>query len=204
MDYQSVVGETVAEKTIEKSKFLAYVAHIEGEEAAKAYLLKVRSLHPAATHVCYGYIADKIGNVQRFSDDGEPQGTAGMPILGVLKAHELRETVIAVVRYFGGIKLGAGGLTRAYAGCAADGIAQSDVKKYDMGSEICLSVDYSEVNAVLRFLENTVILSRDFSDEARFTVIVRETDAETFSKDARDFLNGRVKLSVGKKYFYPF
>ena len=120
MYYKSVVGEHFAEKTIEKSKFLAYVSHAEGEDAAKAYLGKVRALHPMATHVCYGYIADKVGNLQRFSDDGEPQGTAGMPILGVLKAKELRFATAAVVRYFGGIKLGAGGLTRAYAGCAAE------------------------------------------------------------------------------------
>ncbi len=204
MRYNSVVGEAVAEKTIEKSRFLAYTAHVGSEEEAKAYLTRVRALHPMATHVCYGYIADKIGNLQRFSDDGEPQGTAGMPILGVLKAQELKETVVAVVRYFGGIKLGAGGLTRAYAGCAADGLEKSEIACYETGVEIELSVDYSEVNAALRFLEKEIVLSRDFSAEAKFTVIVKETDAEDFSARARDFLNGRVKLRTGNSYFYPF
>lgn len=204
MQYCSVVGESIAEKTIEKSKFLSYVSHIESEEEAKAYLMRVRSLHPMATHVCYGYIADKIGNLQRFSDDGEPQGTAGMPILGVLKAQELKETVIAVVRYFGGIKLGAGGLIRAYAGCAADGIAKSEIKCYETGVEVTLSVDYGEVTAALRFLEKEIVLSREFGSAACFTVIVREADVENFSARARDFLNGRVKLETGKRYFYPF
>ena len=204
MQYRSVVGESVAEKIIEKSKFLAYAAHVGDEEEAKAYLQKVRSLHPMATHVCYGYIADKLGNMQRFSDDGEPQGTAGMPILGVLKAQELKETLIAVVRYFGGIKLGAGGLTRAYAGCAADALFGSEVRQYETGIEVTLSVDYAEVNAALRLLEHEIILSRDFSAEAKFTVIVKESDAEVFSARARDFLNGRVKLQTGSKYFYPF
>ncbi len=204
MQYKSVVGETVAEKTIEKSRFLAYVAHAEGEEEAKAYLAKIRSLHPLATHVCYGYIADKLGNLQRFSDDGEPQGTAGMPILGVLKAKELKETVIAVVRYFGGIKLGAGGLTRAYSGCAADGVAQSEVRSYETGVEVCLIVDYAEVNAVMRFLEHEILLSRDFSDAARFTVIVKENAVDDFLARARDYLNGKVVFTRGKTYFYPF
>ncbi len=204
MQYNSVVGEAFAEKTIERSKFLAYVSHVGSEEEAKAFLFRVRSLHPMATHVCYGYIADKLGNLQRFSDDGEPQGTAGMPILGVLKAQELRETCVAVVRYFGGIKLGAGGLTRACAGCAADGLAASMIKSYETGVELLLSVDYAEVNAALRLLENEIVLNRDFSSSARFTVIVREGDVETFSARARDFLNGRVKIDMGEKYFYPF
>ena len=204
MQYRSVVGESVAERTIEKSKFLAYAAHVGGEEEAKAYLSKVRSLHPMATHVCYGYIADKLGNLQRFSDDGEPQGTAGMPILGVLKAQELKETLIAVVRYFGGIKLGAGGLTRAYAGCAADGLATSEIKSFETGVELTLSVDYAEVNAALRLLEGEIVLAKEFSSEANFTVMVKEGDVEAFSARARDFLNGRVKLSAGRSYFYPF
>ncbi len=204
MQYKSVVGETFVEKTIEKSKFLTYVAHTEGGEAAQAFLARIRALHPTATHVCYAFIADKIGNEQRFSDDGEPQGTAGMPILGVLKAQDLRETSVAVVRYFGGVKLGAGGLTRAYAGCAADGVEASEKRVYTTGVEVTLSVDYPEVNAAMKFLEGEKILSRDFSAEAAFTVIVKEAEAEEFVSRARDFLNGRVKVQFGKKYFYPF
>ncbi len=204
MQYRSVVGETVAERIIEKSRFLAYAAHVGSEEDARAYLSKVRSFHPMATHVCYGYIADKLGNLQRFSDDGEPQGTAGMPILGVLKAQELRETLIAVVRYFGGVKLGAGGLVRAYAGCAAEGLEMSEIKNYETGVEVELLVDYSEVNAAMRFLEGETVLARDFSSLARFTVMVREGEVDNFRARAEDFLNGRVKFQVGSKYFYPF
>ena len=204
MEFKSVVGETFTEKTIEKSRFLTYVGHTEGESEAKEFLAKVRGLHPLATHVCYGYIADKIGNEQRFSDDGEPQGTAGMPILNVIKAQKLFETTVAVVRYFGGIKLGAGGLTRAYAGSAADGCDAAEKRTYTTGLELTLEVDYPEVNAVMKFLEGEIVLSRDFGAKASFTVIVRETDAEDFSARARDYLNGRVKIAEGRKYFYPF
>ena len=204
MEYTSVVGETVTEKVIEKSRFLTFVGHTEGEAEAKDFLARVRALHPLATHVCYGYIADKVGNEQRFSDDGEPQGTAGMPILGVLKAQKLFETTVAVVRYFGGIKLGAGGLTRAYAGSAAEGCEAAEKKTYTTGVELILEVDYAEVNAAMRFLEGEIVLAREFGANAVFTVMVRETAASDFTARARDFLNGRVKIAEGKKYFYPF
>ena len=202
--YTSVVGETITEKTIEKSRFITYVSHVVGEEEAKSYLARVRGLHPLATHVCYGYIADNIATVQRFSDDGEPQGTAGMPILNVLKAQDLRECAAAVVRYFGGIKLGAGGLTRAYAGCAAEGVAASPKRRYTMCVEVALTVDYAEVNAALRFLEREEVLSRDFGQRAVFTVAVEEERLASFCAAARDFFNGKADISEGKRYYYPF
>lgn len=204
MEYKSVVGEIHIEKTIEKSRFLTYVSHIEDEKDAKAFLSKIRALHPLATHVCYAYIADKTGNLQRFSDDGEPQGTAGLPILGVLKAQNLKETAIAVVRYFGGIKLGAGGLTRAYSGGAAECVDAAEKRLYSMGLELTLEVEYSRINALLKFLEGQVILARDFKDKACFTVVVPEIKEKDFIVQAQDFLNGKVKIVSGKHYFYPF
>ncbi len=204
MEYDSVVGETKTEKIIEKSRFLAYAAHAESEEEARAYLARLRSLHPLATHICYAYICDNLGNAQRFSDDGEPQGTAGMPILGVIKAKNLRETVLAVVRYFGGIKLGAGGLVRAYAGCAAECLAAAEVRTYSSHAEIVLSVSYAEVNAALRFLEGEEVLRRNYGEGAEFTVAVREREEEAFLSRVRDFFNGKAEVRVGKRGFYPF
>lgn len=202
--YLSVSGESAVERVIEKSRFISYTAHVESEEEARTYLAKLRGKHPLATHICYAYIADKTGNFIRFSDDGEPQGTAGMPILGVLKAKKLFETLVVVVRYFGGVKLGAGGLTRAYASCAAEGCEAADKRTYAAGVEITLEVDYAEVNAALRFLSEEIILNRNFGANAAFTVIVRETDARDFSARARDYLSGRVNITEGKRYFYPF
>lgn len=204
MQYTSVVNETVTEKIIEKSRFITCVAHTAGEDEAKAYLKQVRALHPLATHVCYGFIADNIAALQRFSDDGEPQGTAGMPILNVIKAQKLCEVTVAVVRYFGGVKLGAGGLTRAYAGCAAEGIAAAPLRSYETCVEVLLTVGYADVNAALRFLEGEEVIGRTFGEDASFTVAVRERDKGAFTSRARDFFNGKVSLSYGKRYFYPF
>lgn len=204
MEYRSVVGETVVERVIEKSRFIAFVAHAEGEEAARGFLARVRALHPEATHVCYGFVADRVGNLQRFSDDGEPSGTAGIPILGAIKAQDLKETAVAVVRYFGGIKLGAGGLLRAYAGVAAEGLRSAEQRRYETCVEITLAVRYSDVNAALRFLEGEEVLSRTFLEGANFTVAVREGEEQAFFARANDYFNGTARLETGKRYEYPF
>lgn len=206
MAYASVAGETATEKVIEKSRFLTYIAHVEGEEDARAFLARIRALHPLATHVCYGYVADKIGNEQRFSDDNEPQGTAGMPILSVIKANKLFETAIAVVRYFGGIKLGASGLTRAYASSAAEAVAAAEKRTFDVCAELKISVEYAEVNAAVRFFEEGAceLLSREFGARAEFIAAVRESDKPDFCARLNDRLNGRVEIGELTRRYYPF
>ena len=206
MDFLSVAGEYTAERTIEKSRFLSYVAHTAGEEEARAFLDRVRKEHPLSTHVCWAYIGDRLGNLQRFSDDGEPQGTAGMPILGVLKAKELRETAVAVVRYFGGIKLGAGGLTRAYASLAAEGVEGAEKVLYTVCRELLIETDYPEVDPLLRFFgaKGTMVLMKEFGARALFTVAVKEADAEAFRAEVTELLLGRADIIEGESYFRPF
>ena len=128
--YLSVCSTSTHEKVIERSRFIARCGHVEGEEEARAFIGAVRAEHSLATHNCFAFVADKAGNLLRFSDDGEPQGTAGMPILEVIRSKKLFETAIVVTRYFGGIKLGAGGLVRAYAGAAADVLAGADIRAF--------------------------------------------------------------------------
>ena len=205
MSYFSVSAPGQTEKVIEKSRFLTYVSHAEGEETARAFLASVRAEHPLATHVCHAFIADKLGNVQRFSDDGEPQGTAGMPILNVIKQRRLYETAVAVVRYFGGIKLGAGGLTRAYASCAAEALEQAAVCLYDRCAQLAILTDYAQVNALLRFVTGRcTVLSRTFEARASLVVAVREAECAAFSAQLSDLLNGRAEIILQKTYFAPF
>lgn len=206
MSYLGVFGESSFEKVIEKSRFIGYCARTAGEDEAKKFLDEVRSRHAGATHVCYGYIADALGNLQRFSDAGEPQGTAGLPILGVLKAQKLCETTVAVVRYFGGIKLGAGGLTRAYASTAADVVMGSEKRSFEECIELKISVAYPEVSACVRYLESSEaeIVNREFGAGATFTVAIREARASAFSADLIGALNGRVQIAEGRKYIHPF
>ena len=206
MGYRGVFGQSVTEKTIEKSRFLTYVSRAENEESARAFLSETRAAHTAATHVCYGYIADTLGNVARYSDDGEPQGTAGLPILGVIKAKNLVCTAVAVVRYFGGIKLGAGGLTRAYSSSAAEVIASSKKCLFDTCVEIAIAVDYAQINAATRFFEENAceILSRNFGESAEFIAAVRECCAAEFQARLNDYLNGKARFAELTRRYFPF
>ena len=201
--YLSASGESTCERVIEKSRFITYVSHVESEEQAKAYLAKLHEMHPLATHICYAYVSDKTGNFVRFSDDGEPQGTAGMPILGVLKAKKLFETLVAVVRYFGGIKLGAGGLTRAYSGCAADGVNEAKVVLYDMCVEIAVGVAYSDVKTLTRFAEDKLLLNREYGEKTVFTFRIRECDEQDFITSVQNEFRGRAEIQTKGKGYYP-
>ncbi len=206
MAYLSVVGRTEWEQTIEKSRFITYVAHVESEEEARAFLAEIRALHPLATHVCWGYVADKKGNELRFSDDGEPQGTAGMPILNVIRAQKLYETAVAVVRYFGGIKLGAGGLVRAYSSSAAEGCSCAKKRLYSPCVECEIFVDYAQIDGALRFFSTKQIevLGQEYGEQASFCVAVKEDGVSDFEQALTDRLNGRVKILQKNLYFYPF
>lgn len=203
--YLGVYGESETEIVNEKSRFLAYSAHVESEADAKRYLADLKKIHPLATHVCYAYVADRVCNIQRFSDDGEPQGTAGMPILGVLKSRKLCETLIAVVRYFGGIKLGAGGLTRAYAQSAAQVLERAEIREYDLCATLSVTADYTQADAIARFLDREkVAFAKDYGTEVTFEVAVRARDAQSFMARLNDYVNGKAKIAQTEQKIYPF
>ena len=195
-----------SEKVIEKSRFLTYSAHVENEEEAKAFIAEIRKAHSLATHVCYAFIADKVGNLQRFSDDGEPQGTAGIPILEVLKAKKLFETAVAVVRYFGGIKLGAGGLVRAYSSSAAENLDGADIRSLEMCEEYLIEVDYPGVDSIQKYISTHTCtpLSTDYGEKVTFTVAVKKADGEAFISGLIDYMQGRVEVCRGESYYAPF
>ena len=195
-----------SEKIIEKSRFLTFSTHVESEEEARAFIASVRSKHSMATHVCYAFIADKIGNLQRFSDDGEPQGTAGVPMLEVLKAKKLFETAVAVVRYFGGVKLGAGGLVRAYSSCTAENLDLADIRSLEICEEYIVTVDYTGIDGVQKYFssKNVSLLSTDYGEKVNFLVAVKKRESEEFCKDLIDFMQGKVEIVQGKEYYAPF
>ncbi|MBD5584048.1 MAG: YigZ family protein [Clostridia bacterium] len=204
--YLSVSGRTQTKKIIEKSKFITTSCHVEGEEEARAFIAEISKEYSDATHNCYAYIADDKGNFLRFSDDGEPQGTAGMPMLEVLKSKDLRQTAVVVTRYFGGIKLGAGGLLRAYSGCASENLEEAQKVQYEPCAELEITVSYSSVDAVLRYLQEKKadILNTMYLNDAIFTVAVKKSGEEEFSSSLVNLLNGKVKIKRLKEYFFPF
>ena len=203
---RTVFARYESEKIIEKSRFLTYSAHVESEEEARAFIAEIRGKHSLATHVCYAFIADKTGNLQRFSDDGEPQGTAGVPILEVLKNKKLFETAVAVVRYFGGIKLGAGGLVRAYSSSAAENLDGADIRVLEMCQQWRIEVDYTGIDGVQKYLSThtCTLLSTDYGEKVCFEIAVKKCDADEFCKELVDYMQGRVSLEKGAEYYAPF
>jgi uncharacterized YigZ family protein len=203
---RTVYSPCEREKIIEKSRFITYCAHVESEEEARAFVAEIRSRHTLATHVCYAFVADKVGNLQRFSDDGEPQGTAGLPILEVIKNKGLFETAVAVVRYFGGIKLGAGGLVRAYSSSTADALSESKICTVEMCEELAISVEYAEVDSLQKYLASAPcsIISSEYSEKVSLLVRVKKADREGFHEDLFDFMQGRVSVEKKGEYYAPF
>ncbi len=203
---RTVFARHESEKIIEKSRFLTYCAHIESEEEGRAFVGEIRKIHSLATHVCYAFIADKAGNLQRFSDDGEPQGTAGVPILEVLKAKKLTESAVAVVRYFGGVKLGAGGLVRAYSSSAAENLDGADIRTLEMCQECQIEVDYTGVDGVQKYLSThtCTLLSTDYGEKVSYLVAVKKAEADAFLEGLIDYMQGRVRVDKGREYYAPF
>ncbi len=203
---KTVYGLHESEKIIEKSRFLTYSKRVESEEEAKAFIAEINVKHSMATHCCYAFIADKLGNLQRFSDDGEPQGTAGVPMLEVLKSKKLYETAVAVVRYFGGVKLGAGGLVRAYSSCVAENLEGADIRLLERCAEYTIEVEYASIDGVQKYISTQPcsLLSSVYGEKVSFLVAVKKRDEQAFLEGLVDVLQGRVKYERGAEYYAPF
>ncbi len=204
--YLSVLGDCRTQKTIEKSRFITTSRHVEDEEAAKRFIAEICAEFSDATHNCYAYICDKTGNFLRFSDDNEPQGTAGMPMLEVIKNNSLFEVAVVVTRYFGGIKLGAGGLVRAYSGAVAENLAAAQRVLYETCAESRYTVDYSSVDTAMRFFadSNADVINTEYLNEVIFTVAVKKSAEQEFNSKLINRLNGRVQIKKIREYFFPF
>lgn len=141
--YKIVYREGIGEIVEKKSRFIAHVFPISEEQEALSHIERLRKEYWDARHNCYAYVIGERNELQRFSDDGEPQGTAGKPILEVLLGEEIHNCLVVVTRYFGGILLGTGGLVRAYQSSTKEGLAQSLITKKYHGKKISIQTDYN-------------------------------------------------------------
>ena len=205
-EIRTVITRSEYEKIIEKSKFITYLAHVENEDEARAFIAEIRAKHTMATHVCYAFVADKLGNLQRFSDDGEPQGTAGVPMLEVLKNRKLFETAVAVVRYFGGIKLGAGGLVRAYSSATSDALDEADIRSLQVCAEYRIETEYTGVDSVNKYFSTRAcnVVSTEYVEKVVYTVAVKKTEEHEFIDGLVDYMQGKIKTERGREYYAPF
>ncbi|MBR0260980.1 MAG: YigZ family protein [Selenomonadaceae bacterium] len=173
---------------VNKSKFLSHVMHVETEEFARDFVLMIRKKYFDATHNCSAWILGERGDKQKSNDDGEPGGTAGNPILDAIKKNELTNCAIVVTRYFGGIKLGAGGLIRAYSHTAALGIANSKIVQMTTFRKISLTLEYNFLATVENYLRNKKIrvANTDYADVVTLEILLLLEQLEKFLTDLND------------------
>ncbi|MBS0950031.1 YigZ family protein [Weissella minor] len=191
--------QAVYEQEIKKSRFILNIARIENEDDAQAFLEKIRKQERKATHNVWAYVLGETDSVQRYSDDGEPAGTAGVPMLEVIKNNQLHNVAAVVTRYFGGIKLGAGGLIRAYAGTVADGVADIGRVELVVQHEVLIEVAYSQFESLKYWLEQNSyqILDTEYGSTVTLTVGVEATNIEKFENDVTNETAGQASLIVG-------
>ncbi len=205
-EFFTVNGEKENTNVIERSKFICNIKGVENEEDAKKFIESIRKRHSLATHNCYAYIADDKGLVQKFSDDGEPQGTAGLPMLEVLKNRRMFRTVAVVTRYFGGIKLGTGGLTRAYGGAVVDCLDVAKISKMCESILVSISPDYEGYSRLLKLLndQNITVLNTDFNNVVDVKIAIKSDYFEVFNKRLLDAFNGKIDIKELGSGYYDF
>jgi uncharacterized YigZ family protein len=192
-------GET--EIIIQKSRFICRAKRVESEEEAVQFVHDISKQHWDATHNCYAYLVTDL--IQKSSDDGEPAGTAGRPILEVIHAKELLYTAIVVTRYFGGIKLGAGGLIRAYSQGAAAAIEAAGIIERVMHQQVLLTFDYSFMGKMEHELHKTGYLldSPQFTDVVTWPVWTPLGDEKQLIEQVTNWTHGQAKIALGKQEF---
>ncbi|GGE57047.1 IMPACT family member YvyE [Pullulanibacillus camelliae] len=192
--YYTVKRQAENEIVIQKSKFIAHVTHIENESEAQQMISELNKVHWKANHNCYAYVVGENNNVQKASDAGEPSGTAGVPILEVLKKKDLRDTLVVVTRYFGGIKLGAGGLIRAYSQATTAGIAASGVVERVPVTLYKITIDYPLLGAIENALQHSSYILREttYTENVALEIAVREQDASEFTDWMKNLTNGQA------------
>ncbi len=197
--YLTIKGDCQNEIIIEKSKFICSVKSVNNEDEAKNFVASIRGKYPDATHNCYAYIADENGFYIKFSDDGEPQGTAGMPMLEVLKNKKLFCTAVVVTRYFGGVKLGAGGLVRAYSDSVAKGVEKCGIIEKIYSNIVKASVNFSIYPKILKYFNTltcNVVNSTYNNDGVEITFAVPTHLVDKVKNDFADYTSGKAKVEV--------
>ena len=171
-----------AEYEIKKSVFLSHVKHVETEEAAREFLAETKKKYFDATHNCSAWILGENGDKQKSNDDGEPGGTAGNPILDAIKKNDITNIAVIVTRYFGGIKLGAGGLIRAYSHTAARGIDNSKIVQMTTFKKVAVTVEYPFLAQVENFLRNKNIRveNSDYAADVTINLLIEPANVENF------------------------
>ncbi|MDW4408332.1 YigZ family protein [Staphylococcus saprophyticus] len=202
----TIKAEHIIENVINKSRFIAHIKPVESEEDAKAFINQVSTKHREATHNCFAYTIGDQMNIQKANDNGEPSGTAGVPMLGILKKLEIHNACVVVTRYFGGIKLGGGGLIRAYSGAVRDVIY--DIGRVELKPAIptTVTINYDLTGKFEYELESTSYLLRDqnYTDKVSYQIDVVASDYDEFIAFLNRTTSGNYDLEEAEVMRLPF
>lgn len=199
-------GQTFTGEIVEKkSRFIANVRKVQSEEEAVAFIEEMKKRYYDARHNCSAFVIGTHGELTRCSDDGEPSGTAGRPMLEVLLGSEIRGIAAVVTRYFGGTLLGTGGLVRAYTQSLQEALKNCPTAMMKYGKRIQIDTDYNGIGKILYFMGQQGLAqeSSEYTDKVRIVVLVPGEEAEHFCKEVTELTAGRSRLEVLEEVFYP-
>ena len=190
---------------IQKSKFITHLRHVDTEEEAREFITAIKKRYFDARHNCSAYVLGEKADKQKSNDDGEPGGTAGNPILEAIKKNGLTNIVVVVTRYFGGIKLGAGGLIRAYSHAAALGIEAATVLEMTPFAQLDVAVGYEHLATIEHYMRQNELRSieADYGEGVTLHLLIAPADFEKVNEDITNLTAGRAKLSAGSEKRIP-
>ena len=196
MEYRTIRQDGQAQEEIKKSRFICHAKRVYSEEDARDFIAAIKKEHYKATHNCSAFIVGEKSEIKRTSDDGEPSGTAGVPMLGVMENHQLTNVCFVVTRYFGGIKLGAGGLIRAYAGSVALAIKEIGLIEIKEQAGLRLKMSYSQYQNFDNFLkaEDLIEFDTEFTDLVATTIYIDKQEKEPLEQKLVEFFNGKIQI----------
>ena len=197
MEFRTIKEDGQVQEEIKKSRFICHIKRVTTENEARNFIQAVKKEHYKATHNCSAFILGERSEMKRSSDDGEPSGTAGVPMLGVLENQQLTNVCVVVTRYFGGIKLGAGGLIRAYSSNVALAIKEIGIVhiKEQLGLRIALS--YSQYQELPNFLKANHLQEQDtsFTEQVQTTIFVDKDDKDSVIEELIELFNGKIDIT---------
>ncbi len=202
-NYKTLHEFSSDEIIIEKSTFIGYAKPIKTEEEAVEFINEIKKKHKDATHNVWAYTVGKNMNIQRYSDDGEPQGTAGIPTLEVIKKEDLRDVVVVVTRYFGGVKLGAGGLVRAYTKGAKIGIESAKIVEKVLYKEVRIKIDYNQLGKVQNEIMNMNYFVKDtlYLNDVELIIYSRKERVDEFVNKITDITRATANITVLDEFY---
>ncbi|MFJ8261848.1 YigZ family protein [Rummeliibacillus sp. NPDC094406] len=205
-NYLTLKSSGTSEIVISKSRFIANCKRVESEQEAIEFIQSIKKEHSSATHNCSAYLIGEHDQIQKANDDGEPSGTAGVPILEVLKKQHLQDTVVVITRYFGGIKLGAGGLVRAYGKATTSGIDASGIVERRVHHLMKIDVEYVWLGKLENEIRNSSYIIRDinYAGHVEIYVFVPKEEESKFKEWLTEITNGQAIITCYDKIFLEF